>query len=373
MDEKTSDLLTPDRRREMRQRLLRWFASHARDLPWRQNRTPYRVWVSEVMLQQTQVDTVIPYFEDFLERFPDVEALARADLEEVLKVWEGLGYYARARRLHEAARQLASRNQGQVPAHFRALKALPGVGAYTAGAVASIAFGEGVPAVDGNARRVLCRVLGIWDDVTRSANKRELDRLAGSLVPRHEPGAFNEALIELGATVCTPRGPSCDECPLGAMCWARANDEQEALPVKRPRRKPPHYDVAAAVTTAADGTVLVAKRRADDMLGGLWEFPGGKCEDSENLRECLVREMEEELGVTVKVGRLLTTVDHAYTHLRITLHAYWCRLAEGEPACLDCAALQWVLPARMDELPMSVVDRKVAEAVKVKMGQPSAD
>jgi A/G-specific adenine glycosylase len=351
------------REREFVERLLEWFAANGRDLLWRRNRTPYRIWISEVMLQQTQVITVEPYYERFLDRFPTVEALADASLEQVLKLWEGLGYYARARHLHAAARQLVSANGGTLPDRFDDLKALPGVGSYTAGAIASIAFGQRVPAVDGNARRVLCRIFGIRRDVTRSATERELEQLAVKLLPEEQPGAFNEALIELGATICAPQGPSCSRCPVDELCWAYAEGEQEALPVRRSRRQVPHYDVAAAVTVRDDGAVLVAKRNTDAMLGGLWEFPGGKCEDGESLAECLAREMREELGVEVEVGEPLTVVPHAYTHFRITLHAFWCRLRSGEPRCLDCAAFRWVNPQDLDELPMSRVDRKVAHSL----------
>jgi len=364
MDQKNVDHLGAELRQEIADRLLAWFARSARDLPWRRERTPYRIWVSEVMLQQTQVETVIPYYERFLERFPTMEALADAPLEEVLRIWEGLGYYARARRLHQAAQQLTSANGGVLPDRFEQLEALPGVGTYTAGAIASIAFGEGVPAVDGNGRRVLARLFGVRDDVTRSATKRRLRELAADLLPRGEAGAFNEALIELGATVCTPRSPSCVRCPVRELCRAYAEDEQERLPVRRPRGKTPHYDVAAAVTVRGDGAVLMAQRNVDDMLGGLWEFPGGKREEGESLAECLAREIEEELAVTVEVGSRLTVVKHAYTHFRITLHAFWCRLKQGEPACLDCAAIRWVLPEDLDELPMSVADRKVAQALR---------
>ena len=359
----TVDSLHPEMRREVVDRLLAWFADHARDLPWRRDRNPYRIWVSEVMLQQTQVDTVIPYYERFLDRFPTLRTLAEASLEEVLKLWEGLGYYARARRLHQTAQQLVTSNGGDLPRSFERLRALPGVGAYTAGAIASLAFGEDVPAVDGNARRVVCRLFGIRDDVTRSATKRKVRDLAAALLPSGRAGPFNEALIELGATVCTPRSPACPRCPLRDLCRAYAAGEQGELPVRRPRPKIPHYDVTAAVTVRGDGAVLMAQRNVDDMLGGMWEFPGGKCEDGESLPACLVREMAEELGVIVDVGERLTTVEHAYTHFRITLHAFWCRLLDGEPRCLDCAAVRWLLPAVLDDLPMSVVDRKVAGAL----------
>jgi len=346
------------------QRLLAWFAAEARDLPWRRDRDPYRVWLAEVMLQQTQVDTAVPYYERFLTRFPTVAALAAAPLEEVLKLWEGLGYYARARNLHAAARQIVVEHGGQIPATFEALLVLPGVGRYTAGAVASIAFGQDVPAVDGNVRRVLARVFAVREDVSRSAAQQELEALATSLLPPGQAGAFNEGLMELGATVCTPRAPKCDRCPLCEPCQAYATGEQDSLPVKRPRKRTPHYEVAAAVTIGQDGRVLVAQRNADDMLGGLWEFPGGKCEDGETLSECLAREMREELGVKVEVGERLVVVKHAYTHFRITLHAFRCRVVAGEPRCLDCAAFRWVSHAEMDALPMSVADRKIARVLQ---------
>ena len=343
--------------------LLDWFARHARDLPWRRERTSYRVWVAEVMLQQTRAETVVPYYERFLSRFPTVEALAGVPLEDVLKVWEGLGYYARARNLHAAARQVVAERGGRLPDTFAGLVALPGVGRYIGGAVASIAFGRDVAAVDGNARRVLCRAFGIREDVTRSGVQRKLEALANDLIPPGRAGAFNEALMELGATTCMPRSPRCDHCPLAGLCVAYAEGDPEALPVRRPRKPVPHYDVAAAVTVRADGRLLVAQRNIDDMLGGLWEFPGGKREEGETLAECLVREMREELDVEVGVGELLIVVEHAYTHFRITLHAFRCRLVAGEPRCLDCAAFHWATRAELEPLPMSVVDRKVAQAL----------
>jgi A/G-specific adenine glycosylase len=353
----------PETRAAFAGRLLDWFARRSRDLPWRRERTPYRVWVAEVMLQQTRAETVVPYYERFLESFPTVEELADAPLEEVLKAWEGLGYYARARNLHAAARRVVAGLGGQFPDTFEGLLALPGVGRYIGGAVASIAFGQDVAAVDGNARRVLCRVFEVREDVTRSGVQRKLDTLAAGLLPPGRAGAFNEALMELGATVCTPRAPLCDRCPLRDLCRAYAAGDPEPLPLRRPRRQIPHYDVAAAVTARADGRVLVAQRNVDDMLGGLWEFPGGKREDGETLPECLVREMREELGVTVAVDEQLTVVRHAYTHFRITLHAFHCRLVDGEPRCLDCAAFRWVTLAELDGLPMSVADRRVALAL----------
>lgn len=345
--------------------MLAWFAAHARDLPWRRDRTPYRVWVAEVMLQQTRVETVIPYYDRFLQRFPTVEALVEASLEEVLKVWEGLGYYARARNLHAAARRVVVEYGGQLPPAYEALRELPGMGPYIAGAVASIAFGRPVVALDGNGRRVLARLFAVEGDPRRTAVRRRLEALARSLLPSDRPGPFNEALMELGATVCLPRAPRCDRCPLAGDCRARQAGAEAQYPTRAASRPVPHYQVAAAVLLREDGRVLVARRREEDFLGGLWEFPGGKQEDGETLRECLARELREELGIGVEVGERLLTLEHAYTHFRITLHAFRCALREGEPRCLECADLRWVLPAEMDALPMSVADRRIAQAVQM--------
>lgn len=345
-------------------RLLAWFAANARGLPWRRERTPYRVWLAEVMLQQTRAETVAPYFERFVSRFPNVQALAEAPLEDILKVWEGLGYYARARHLHAAAQKIVVEYGGQLPDTFEGLLALPGVGRYTAGAIASIAFGRDVPAVDGNVRRVLARVFAVREDMSRPAVRRQLEALAVSLLPAGQAGAFNEALMELGATLCLPRAPRCSDCPMRDLCRAYAQGEQESLPVRHPRRTIPHYDVTAAVLIRDDGRVLVTQRHAEDMLGGLWEFPGGKCEEGETLAECLTREMREELGIEIEVNEPLAVVRHAYTHFRITLHALLCRLVAGEPRCLDCAAFRWVTPVELDALPLSVADRKVAQALQ---------
>ncbi|HOT91869.1 MAG TPA: A/G-specific adenine glycosylase [Anaerolineae bacterium] len=342
-------------RADAQARLLTWFARHARDLPWRHDRTPYRVWVAEVMLQQTQVEKVREYYDRFMARFPTVASLAAAPLEDVLKQWEGLGYYSRARALHRAAQEVVAHYNGELPADVDALRRLPGIGAYTAGAIAGIAFGIPAPAVDGNVRRVFGRVLAL---ATPSATG--LEAAVRAWLPADAPGTFTEALMELGATLCRPRAPQCLLCPWNDLCRARAMGRPEAFPAPQPRKAIPHYDVVAAVTCRDDGRVLVARRREDDMLGGLWEFPGGKREDGETLPDALRREMQEELGIEVAVDEQLIAVEHAYTHFRITLYAFACRLVAGEPTCLDCDAFRWVMPEELATLPMSVADRKIA-------------
>jgi A/G-specific adenine glycosylase len=344
--------------------LLAWYAEHRRDLPWRDSRDPYHIWVAEVMLQQTQVATVIPYYERFLARFPTVETLAAASLDEVLKLWEGLGYYARARHLHAAARKVASEFGGHFPLTLEELLSLPGVGRYTAGAILSIAGGQDVPALDGNVRRVFSRIFAIEEDVSRGAGERRLWQLAGSLLPPGRAGDFNQALMDLGATVCTPRAPSCGQCPLAEACQARQLGREEAFPIHRPRRPIPHYEVTAGVVWNGKGRFLIAQRQPEGLLGGLWEFPGGKLEAGETLAQALRRELVEELGIEVTVGALLTVVQHAYTHFRITLHAFHCQLVTGDPQPLECADWRWITLDDVERLAFSAADHQVIAALR---------
>jgi A/G-specific adenine glycosylase len=347
------------RREEAQADLLRWFERQARDLPWREDRTPYRVWVSEVMLQQTQVETVLAYYPRFLARFPTVEDLADATQEEVLKLWEGLGYYRRARLLHKAARVVVDDYGGELPADVDALRDLPGIGRYTAGALASIAFGIPAPAVDGNVRRVMARILAM-----PAPTATELDDAVAVWIPEDRPGDFTEGLMELGATLCRPQSPRCLLCPWRELCRARQLGRQEDFPAPKARKATPHYEVTAAVTLREDGRILVARRPAASMLGGLWEFPGGKQEPGETLPETLQRELREEMRIEVAVGEELIVIEHAYTHFRITLHAFLCRLEAGEPECVECDDFRWATPEEIRALPMPVTDRQIAETIE---------
>ncbi len=358
---------TPSPLREQREAmvdaLLRWFAEAARPLPWREERTPYRVWVAEVMLQQTQVEKVKRYYAAFLRRFPTVEALAAAPLEAVLKAWEGLGYYRRARALHRAAQTIVAEYGGRLPDEVSALRRLPGVGAYTAGAVASIAFGQAAPAVDGNVRRVMARVLA-----HPAPPRAEIEEAVSLLLPADEAGTFNEALMELGATVCRPRHPQCRRCPWRPFCRAHREGAPEQYPAPKGRPALPHYDVVAAVIIGEEGRVLLAQRRAEDMLGGLWEFPGGKREADETREAALRRELLEEMAIHIEVGEPLIEMEHAYTHFRITLTAFRARLVAGEVRCLECDAFLWADEADLERLPMSVTDRRIATLVAPLLG-----
>jgi A/G-specific adenine glycosylase len=353
--------------------LLNWYSQHARCLPWRGVQDPYQIWVSEIMLQQTRVETVIPYFERWVVRFPTIDALAAASQQDVLAAWEGLGYYSRARNLHRAAQFLVDHFGGKLPADIRQLRKLPGVGRYTAGAIASIAFGLDQPALDGNIRRVLSRLFDVTEAARSSAFERHLWQLAEEHLPPGRAGEYNQALMDLGALVCTPRAPDCPHCPLADGCQARLLGVQAQRPLAKPRPAIPHYTVTAAVIFAADHPqsdtrVLIAQRPTDGLLGGLWEFPGGKVEPGEDLPVCLQREICEELGVEIEVGEPLGVYRHAFTHFRVTLHAFRCSLRASlvgdDPTPIlrpiQVADIRWVKPEELVNFPMGKIDRQIS-------------
>ncbi len=335
----------------VRARLLRWYARKARDLPWRRRSDPYAVWVSEVMLQQTRAETVGAYFERFMERFPDVQALAAAQVGEVLKVWEGLGYYSRARNLHRAARIVVRDLRGRAPETLEGLRALPGIGRYTAGAVASIAFGLNEPVVDGNVERVLARVFALRTPLKEARTQKRLWSLARRLIPDGRASEFNQALMDLGATVCTPRKPRCDVCPLAGACRARAKGDPETLPRRTPKRPVPEVEAVVGVVLRG-GRLLLGRRPVEGLLGGLWELPGGKIEPGETHAEALRRELREEIGIEVRTGEHLCTVRHAYSHFRVVLHAYFARHLRGRARAIGCDEVRRVPLDHVGELPL---------------------
>ncbi len=349
---------------DFHQRLIPWFADHHQDAPWRRDRDPYRIWISEIMLQQTQVATVIPYFERFMARFPNIHALADASPDDVLKLWEGLGYYSRARNLHQAARTIVKDLTGQFPRTVQGLLRLPGIGRYTAGAIASLAFAEDAPVLDGNVIRVLTRWLNNDQDITLDATRRSLWALAEAMIPAGKAGAWNEALMELGQRVCVPKNPRCEMCPVADLCQAKLAGRQTELPMRRARKELPHHTVAAGVIIDASDRILIAKRRPQDMLGGLWEFPGGKLKAGETLPECLAREIREELGIEVEVGRQIAMVRHAYTHFRITLYAFLCQYTGGEPQAIGCAEWTWTTLNDLDRFAFPRTNHKIIAALK---------
>ena len=340
-------------------------------MPWRSTDDPYRIWISEIMLQQTRVAQAKPYYERFLAAFPTVEALAVADLDEVLLKWEGLGYYSRARNLHRAAQQIVEQFDGQVPDTYAAIRSLPGIGPYTAAAVLSIAYNRPHAVLDGNVIRVLTRVFAIDADATKSRTKRHLQALADDVLEPTQPGTFNEAIMELGATVCTPTAPLCLRCPLRSVCAGYAAGQPEAFPIT-PKKKPtPHFDIAVGLVFNDQGDLLIQRRPEEGLLGGLWEFPGGKQEPGEALEATCQRELREELGIEVAVEDLFGRVKHAYTHFKITLHAFRCRLLSGTPTPQLDQPLRWVRLADLGDYAFPRANRRIIDRLQAQRQTPS--
>jgi A/G-specific adenine glycosylase len=354
----------PAVQRKVSDSLLLWFSEHARDLPWRRNRTPYRVWVSEVMLQQTRVDQVVPYYRRWMKAFPSWSALAYAPQSDVLKLWEGLGYYSRARNLHAAARTVVEKHGGKPPAAVAELKKLPGIGSYTAAAIASLAFNVDAAVVDGNVIRVLSRLFAFGGDTKSAAGKKQMQAWADALLVKGRAGEFNEAMMELGALVCLPKSPECPTCPMRSDCAAFAMGVPVKFPVMKKKKKLPHIIVGAAVTVNRKGEVLIAQRKQDDMLGGLWEFPGGKQEPGETIEECITRELCEELGIKTVAGEHLITVKHAYSHFTMMMHVYRAKIISGRPRPIHCADYAWVKVPDLGRFAWSKADLQVVEKLQ---------
>lgn len=307
----------------VRRRLLAWYEENRRDLPWRRTRDPYRILVAEYLLQRTRIASGTPYYERFVARFPDVRSLAAAPLDDVLALWEGLGFYGRARRLHRAARSIVERHEGRVPAAYDALVALPGIGPYTAGAVASIAFGVTVPAVDGNVTRVIARLFRIREDLTNAASRRRVRELAERLVSPEAPGTFNQALMELGATVCTPTSPACPGCPLEEQCQARLAGEERRIPLVRRGRPVPTIPVAFALVHWKD-RVLLVRREPEDLLGSLWSLPGGEVPAADSHGIALRLLVKDQTGVEVEIGAPWSRVRKTFSHRKWSGSIYRC-------------------------------------------------
>ncbi|MBW2313135.1 MAG: A/G-specific adenine glycosylase [Deltaproteobacteria bacterium] len=345
--------------------MLRWYRRARRDLPWRHTNDPYRVWISEAMLQQTRVETVIPYYHRFLDRFPDVAALAGAELDDVLGAWQGLGYYSRARNLKRAAEHVVECCGGELPDTADALRELPGVGRYTAGAVASIAFDRPEPIVDGNVARVLSRLHGLTEDPKSRAGQKRLWEEAERLVRGRSPGDLNQALMELGATVCTPRSPECPRCPVRADCVALRGGDPEALPAggKRPKVR----DITAvAALVERRGRVLAVRRPETGLLGGLWDLPGGDLTASEDPDAGLERTLRERVGLEVGAVEPIGAVRHVFTHRRLSLHVYRCRADAGRVRLDGFDSHRWVTDKALAALPAGNLTRKALALAEAK-------
>ena len=347
-------------------RLLSWYRDNKRTLPWRGHPDAYAVWVSEIMLQQTRVETVIPYFEKWMHLFPNVRALAKASEQEVLNAWEGLGYYSRARNLHKAARLVVDQYAGEMPRDLDELRKLPGIGRYTLGAIASMAFGMDVAALDGNIKRVYAWLFDIEAPVDSTEGEKILWKLADDNLPAGHAGDYNQALMDLGAMICLPKNPRCLLCPLMKICLARQNGTQAQRPVTRPKKAVPHYVHAAGVIVRRIGNspdVLLAQRPSDGLLGGMWEFPNGRVngDPAEELADALKTGYKLRLRKSCRAypPEALGIVQHAYTHFSVTVHVFKCEIVSS----LKEPNLKWVLLKDLDGYPMGKIDRQIARMI----------
>jgi A/G-specific adenine glycosylase len=338
--------------------LLRWFEKNGRALPWRKTLDPYAIWVSEIMLQQTQVATVIPYYHKFLKSFPTVGHLAKADLSKVLKIWEGLGYYSRARNLHLASRIVLSHFRGGIPDNLKDLLTLPGIGKYTAGAILSIAYNKEAPILDGNVKRVLSRLFALSNNPVRGKTEDLLWQLSESLIPKGFASSFNQALMDLGAMVCTPKDPQCLRCPLDRLCKGKASGEPERYPSRVIRKEIPHIEAVSAVIIKG-GKVFLNQRPPKGLLGGLWEFPNWKIEEKRRLKSRLRlrNHIKKEMGMDVEVKESFGTFKQAFTHFKLTLTAYHCEAIKTNKKG------KWVPIRNLHLFPMSRIHRRIAEVI----------
>jgi A/G-specific adenine glycosylase len=349
----------------LRDALLDWYAQQGRELPWRNTRDPYAIWISEVMLQQTQVKTVIPYYERWLAQFPNAAALAAADQQQVLKAWQGLGYYARARNLHRAAQQIVEMG-GQFPTDLKSAMALAGIGRTTAGGILSAAFNLPLPILDGNVKRVLSRLVALPKPPSKSLPL--LWQISQTLLDPVQPRDFNQAIMDLGATVCTPKQPACLRCPWNFCCLAHQTQMQNNLPVPETRAPVPHKQIGVAVIWNDCQQILIDRRRQEGLLGGLWEFPGGKIEPGETVEQCIQREIREEIGIEIRVGEHLISIDHAYSHFHVTLNVHHCRYLSGEPQPIECDEIRWVAVSELAQFAFPVANVKIIQALSQSCG-----
>jgi A/G-specific adenine glycosylase len=344
----------PQLKTKIQSKLLHWFKKNARDLPWRKTRDPYAIWVSEIMLQQTQVPTVIPYYQTFLKSFPTVRHLAKAPLRKVLKLWEGLGYYSRARNLHRASKIILGTFRGNIPDTGDDLLTLPGLGRYTIGAILSIAFNKDAPVLDGNVKRVLSRLYAISGDPKK--NEDLLWQISESLIPRGRANAFNQALMDLGSMICTPKEPQCPRCPLLKECRGKALGNPEKYPAKVVKKKIPHVEALSAVIRK-NGNILMRQRPPKGLLGGLWEFPNWKIEEIGRSRLRLRNHIRKETGINVEIKESIGTFQQTFSHFKLTLKVFNCEAMEGR------GKGEWVPVRDLGSYPMSRIHRRIANVL----------
>jgi A/G-specific adenine glycosylase len=356
--------LSKDWKARFRRRLRAWYRKHRRVLPWRESRDPYRVWVSEVMLQQTQVATVRDYFTRFVQRFPTIEALAAADEQDVFRAWEGLGYYRRARQMHAAAKTIVREHGGEFPSQVESIIRLPGIGRYTAGAIASIAFDRPAPILEANTERLYARLVAYRGDPATSDGKRTLWAVAESLVPQKGAGEFNQALMELGSLICTPREPRCDACPVADLCAAHVRNLSDKIPP--PKRRQEYESVhEAAVVVRKNGKLLLRQCGERERWAGLWDFPRVPVvrHNGETVESVIAREVAERFGASIEPQEHLATIKHGVTRFRITLDCYAAKLHRQRTAQNGSNGLRWVLLEQLHQFPLSTTGRKIAKLI----------
>lgn len=346
-----------------RKTLIDWYSANRRDLPWRKTKNPYHIWVSEVMLQQTQVNTVLPFYPKFLNAFPDLKHLADADLQDVLKIWEGMGYYARSRNLHKAAGIVMNQYAGIIPDRWKTFRELPGVGDYIAAAVLSMAFGKPYPVVDGNVKRVLSRLTLIEAPVNKSSSTKHFQETAKEMLDKENPGTYNQALMELGAMICRPQRPLCGTCPVQAVCLAYLSDRVAEFPKKIKRQPTPQYRIAVGIVFK-NGQVLITRRKLEGLLGGLWEFPGGKIRDGERAEAACIREIQEEVHLKIKIDSYLCRVKHAYTHFKILMDVFCCSYVSGRVKLNGPVDHRWIKLDKLKNYPLPRANHKFIPQLK---------
>ena len=319
--------------------IISWYKIQKRNLPWRENNIFYNVWVSEVMLQQTKIKTVIPYYTKWIKKFKNINSVSKADDNTILKMWEGLGYYARARNFHDACQQITNKKLNVDTMSIKKFKSLRGVGEYIANAVYSISRKEQIPVIDANVKRIMSRIMML--SVTKNKNIIRIRNYLQSIIPKDLPGDFNQAMMELGETICTPRNTKCDNCPINYYCLAFKNKMVDKYPTKVPKIEKPHFNIAVGIIWK-ENKIIITKRKPKGLLGGLWEFPGGKVINKESLKECVYREIKEELEIEIEVGDLIQEIKHQYSHFKITLYAFHCFYKKGNFKMNNCTEIKMV-------------------------------
>ena len=332
--------------------LIAWYKTNHRKLPWRTTKNPYLIWVSEVMLQQTQVKKVLEYYQNFIDKFHDIHTLAMADLQHILKCWEGMGYYARARNLHLAAQIVVDEMGGEIPIDYENFRKLPGVGDYTAAAVLSQAYNAPYPVIDGNVKRVLSRIFLIDMPINSTAGVKAFKVRANLLLDCQQPGLFNQAMMELGAIICRPQNPRCGECPVSSHCQAFSTNIQQEFPVTNRIKITPEYQIAVGIVYK-NNHFLIIQRDTTGLLGGLWEFPGGRVNDGETTAQACIRKIKEKVNLSVEIGSYLTSIKHAYSHFKIVVHVFLCQHQSGNIKLNGPIDYRWIT---IDQCPIKVID-----------------